>query len=274
MADQKPNHVFLSYSDENEATVESLARRLRTDARLSFWFRPWHAIPGQDIQTQMENALYDAQSCAVFISSAELDGWQNEQVRAAIQARVEDEPGYRVIPVLLPGTGRLRKRDLPSFLRLYEPVQFQSDDDPRAFKYLLAGILGIPPIDVEGFLQSGAGPAAGEIAATHPEPPAQPPAAPSFEPLHVDPDNPPIRAIRDLLSTTFTARELQTFCQDRPSFRRVVGRFGPGHGLDDMVAEIIDFTGTRLLWDELLAEVAQARPKQYARFEPQLRGEE
>jgi hypothetical protein len=101
----------------------------------------------------MEDALWEAQSCAVFISS-EIEGWQNEQMRVAIQTRVEDEASYRVIPVLLLGATRPSKRDLPRFLRRYEMVEFGSPDDKQAFKRLLAGILGIPPVQVEGYIQA------------------------------------------------------------------------------------------------------------------------
>jgi hypothetical protein len=154
MADQVRPHVFLSYSEENRDFVESLARRLQGDARLSFWFGPWHSVPGVPIQEQMEEALWDAQACAVFISSARIEGWQNEQMRTAIQTRVEDEPRYRTIPVLLPGAARPSKRDLPRFLRRYEMVEFRGPDDEQAFKRLLAGILGVPPIQVEGYLET------------------------------------------------------------------------------------------------------------------------
>lgn len=152
MPDQSRNHVYLSYNPQTQPFVGDLALRLRGDARLSFWFEPWHAIPGRPIQEQMEDALGEATSCAVFIGSDGIEGWQNEQMRAAIQAHVEDDPGYRVIPVLLPGVERPKTRDLPRFLRLYHPVQFGSTDDDQAFRALLAGILGIPPIDVDGFL--------------------------------------------------------------------------------------------------------------------------
>jgi hypothetical protein len=77
VTDQQPNQVFLSYSEENQDFVESLARRLQGDARLSFWFRPWHSISGEDVQEQMEKALWKAQSCAVFISSDKIEGWQS-----------------------------------------------------------------------------------------------------------------------------------------------------------------------------------------------------
>jgi TIR domain len=454
MAGSNQTHVFLSYSEDNEAFVEALARRLKDDARVSFWFRPWHAIPGRDIQTQMEEALYNAQSCAVFLGaggleglldeqmqaeiqalmdkapgetpshdillgadklegseheqlrsivqalgdktpgqaqsytvhfdSGELRGWQNEQMRAAIQARVEDDPTYRIIPVLLPGTTRPNRRDLPRFLRLYEPVEFRSSDDERAFKCLLSGILGIPPIEVEGFLEARNVPATDELPAapvdraelaagampfepqrvrpvepseynlavirdllieafdaddfrqifyfsdnpklkpvykllgpndnlpnmamqaitycerhrglpdlldevkranpyqydlfqdrlrhtTQPAPAEPADEARQFEPAHVNPDNPPIAAIRRLLLAVFQPELLRRFCQERRDFRPIVSQFGPGHGLEEMVDKVIDYCSNYLLWDVLLDEVARLNPAQYARFEPQLR---
>ncbi len=156
MNDPSPHHVFLSYSQENQDFVDVLARRLQGDARLSFWFGPWHSIPGQPLQEQMEEALWAAGACAVFIGSGQIEGWQNEQMRVAIQTRVEDEPGYRVIPVLTPGADRPTRRELPAFLRRYEMVEFRGPDDEGAFKRLLAGILGVPPIQVEGYLQDRA----------------------------------------------------------------------------------------------------------------------
>lgn len=158
MTDQNQYHVFLSYSEENQDFVEALARRLKGDARFSFWFGPWHSIPGVPLQEQMEEALWQANSCAVFIgASGQIKGWQNEQMRVAIQTRVEDDASYRVIPVLVPGAARPKKRDLPRFLRRYESVEFSSLDDEQAFKRLLAGILAIQPIQVEGYIQAETG---------------------------------------------------------------------------------------------------------------------
>ena len=151
---EKSNNVFFSYCEKDREFVESLTLRLQADAHISFWFGPWHSVPGAPIQEQMEEALWEARSCAVFISSDQIEGWQNEQMRAAIMTRVEDEPSYRVIPVLVPGATKPKKPDWPRFLRLYEMVEFHAPDDELAFKRLLAGILGIPPIDVEGFIDS------------------------------------------------------------------------------------------------------------------------
>ena len=75
-----------------------------------------------------------------------------------------------------------------------------------------------------------------------------------------------IGTLRKLLEAAFTAEELRTFCYDRPAFRPVVNQFGRGHGLADMVQEVIVFCEKRLLFDELLAEVRQWNPGQYKRF--------
>lgn len=77
-----------------------------------------------------------------------------------------------------------------------------------------------------------------------------------------------IAAIRRLLTSAFMPEELRRFCQDRSHFASVLPCFGPGMGLDDMVAEVIDYCQTRLLWDELLVAVKEVNPRQYARFAP------
>ena len=107
--------VFLSYAEHNRESVETLAARLRGDARLSFWFQPWNSVPGRPVQEQMEDALLAAQACAIFIGgdAPALSSWQNEQMRAAIQNRVEDDGSYRVIPLLLPGAARPQRRRRP-----------------------------------------------------------------------------------------------------------------------------------------------------------------
>jgi hypothetical protein len=92
-----------------------------------------------------------------------------------------------------------------------------------------------------------------------------------FERLHIDPDDVPYAAIRELLETAFDAETLRRFCQDRPDFEPLLRRFSPADGVSDMVDEILGYCRTELLWDELLAEVARVKPRQYARFELDLR---
>lgn len=86
----------------------------------------------------------------------------------------------------------------------------------------------------------------------------------------IDPDNPPIAAIREMLEAAYTPKTLKLFCQDRPVFRPLVSRFSPSDGLVDMVEQVIVYCSEFLLWDKLLVEVKAERPRQYSRFEPRL----
>ena len=79
-----------------------------------------------------------------------------------------------------------------------------------------------------------------------------------------------IGKIRELLLAAFTAEELERFCKDQPAFEPITKRFGPAHGLDDMVDEVIDYCRTHLLLKELLERVASANRRQYAHFQPAL----
>lgn len=154
MSNQSSQYVLLDYAEEHRNFVEAVACRLRGDARLSLWFSPWHSVPGEERQQQMEAALLQAHACAVFVSSG-LAGFHALLMRAAIQQSVEapQGPRLRVIPVLVPGAGKHAQRDLPPFLRLFESVEFRDTEDPDAFRRLLAGILGLPPVQIEGYIE-------------------------------------------------------------------------------------------------------------------------
>jgi hypothetical protein len=80
-----------------------------------------------------------------------------------------------------------------------------------------------------------------------------------------------LAAIRQLLLAAFTPEEFRRFCYDSPTFRPVINRFGLPYRLDDMVDELITYCDNYLLFPELLAELKQYNPRQYTRFEPELR---
>jgi formylglycine-generating enzyme required for sulfatase activity len=77
-----------------------------------------------------------------------------------------------------------------------------------------------------------------------------------------------IAKIRELLAAAFKAEDLRRFCLDRLLFRAILRRFGPGHGFDDMIDEVIEYCRMTLLFDELLAEVKRTHSRQYERFFP------
>ena len=79
-----------------------------------------------------------------------------------------------------------------------------------------------------------------------------------------------VGAIRKLMVAAFGAEELRRFCQDRTAFRPILADFGPKYNLNDMVDQVINYCHTRLLFDELLAEIRRVNPRQVERFENQI----
>jgi hypothetical protein len=134
-------------------------------------------------------------------------------------------------------------------------------------------VLDLPALELLGELagEPQATPVPAGPPAPEPAPPRRP-KPPQFERLHIDPEAVPFAAIRDLLEAAFDAETLRRFCQDRPAFAPLLRRFAPTDGLASLVATVLEYCRMELLWDDLLAEVAGANPRQYARFESSLRG--
>ena len=83
-----------------------------------------------------------------------------------------------------------------------------------------------------------------------------------------------LAAVRDLLLAAFTAEELRSLFLYTSSagLRPLTREFSPTDGMAAMVDRVIEFCLTRALLPELLHEVEQANPDQYAQFESRLRG--
>ena len=79
-----------------------------------------------------------------------------------------------------------------------------------------------------------------------------------------------IATVRRLLMKSFSPEELIAFCTDRPALREVVAEFGPGMGLNEMVAKVLGYCSRRRVWDELMAGVRHEREAVYAEFEREL----
>lgn len=137
--------VFLSHHSSDKPHVEWLAARLEDDAGLRPFLDKWHLVPGEPWQEELETALDQSATCAVFLGPSGLGGWENEEMRAALDERVRNR-SFRVIPVLLPGANLKDETLLPRFLRRLTWVDFRAGlDDPAAFQRLVAGIRGQAP---------------------------------------------------------------------------------------------------------------------------------
>jgi len=137
--------VFLSHRSPDKPMVERLAEKLVEEAQLSPFLDRWHLIPGEPWQESLEQALNRSRCVAVFVGPSGVNSWENEEMRAALSRRVQ-ENSFRVIPVLLPGADQEAKDKLPSFLLRFTWVDFSAGiDDPVAFSRLVAGIRGQAP---------------------------------------------------------------------------------------------------------------------------------
>lgn len=139
-----PYDVFLSHNSHDKPSVELLARRL-VDVGLKPWIDSWNLVPGSPWQEDLEVALDQCQTYAVFVGPSGIAPWENEELRSALETRVRDRT-RRVIPVLLPGVADLGTTPLPRFLRRLTWVDFRMGlDDAVAFHRLVAGIQGVTP---------------------------------------------------------------------------------------------------------------------------------
>ena len=137
--------TFLSYNRCHSDVVEEFALRL-TDAGIRVWLDKWNLVPGETWQAKTENALRLTDSVVAFVGPGGLGPWQQEEVRFAIEQRVNSKSGVRVIPVLLPGTNYPDPSGLPGFLVSATWVEFRNSiDDADAFARLIAGIKGQAP---------------------------------------------------------------------------------------------------------------------------------
>ena len=83
--------VFLSHTSGDKDAVERIARRLRAEAQLEPFLDKWHLIPGNPWQEELEQALNQSRTCAVF-GPADLGPWENEEMRLALDKRTRNLP--------------------------------------------------------------------------------------------------------------------------------------------------------------------------------------
>lgn len=136
--------VFLSHNGKDKPAVEQLAHKLE-DKGLKVWLDKWNLIPGNSWQEEIEEALDNCQTFAVFLGPSGIGPWENVEMRSALSDRVIDR-NRRVIPVLLPGAPDNNTLRLPRFLSQATWVDFRIGlDNENALYRLECGIKGIAP---------------------------------------------------------------------------------------------------------------------------------
>ena len=140
--DDQQYDVFLSHAHEQAAIVEQLAARLEDEHRLRPWLDKWILVPGELWQPEMAHGLDQAKCCAVFYGDSTPDGWFRQEIQRALNRQAEN-PSFRVIPVLLPGS---REDVVNEFVELRTWVNYRNGlEDNYAFHLLVCGIRGVSP---------------------------------------------------------------------------------------------------------------------------------
>ena len=137
----KAYDVFLSHAMAHARFAEALAERLRR-----YGLRPylpiWEVLPGVDWYHAIEGGISASGSVAVLIGEGGTSPWLEVEVSTALE-RAAQQPGVRVIPVLLPGAGEEGPAHMPPFLRRRNFVDLSGGvDDDAAFRKLVSGIKG------------------------------------------------------------------------------------------------------------------------------------
>ncbi len=141
--------VFLSYNSVDVESVEHLAQRLRS-VNLKVWFDRWCITAGDDWQDELADGLARSDGCLVFVGPAGIGDWARQELKVALD-RAAKRPGYRVVPVLLPGTGAPFDPtvELPPFLRLRSWLDLRGgiggDDVVRQLVEAVHGVAPGPP---------------------------------------------------------------------------------------------------------------------------------
>lgn len=133
--------VFLSYRKPDFESVAAIASKLR-ERRIKVWWDEWNVRPGSDFQEALWDGLRRSWSAAVFIGPRTVGGWQEQEVKSAIDLQVKNKKP--VIPVFLPDSGDPDQVDM-KFLGLNSRIVFTSLNDQQAMNRLIWGITGVNP---------------------------------------------------------------------------------------------------------------------------------
>ncbi len=133
---QREFDVFLAHNSQDKLQVRMIADKLK-QRRLKPWLDEEQIPPGSSFQSEIQQAIPQVKSAAIFIGIEGLGRWQVLELESLIQQCVETN--IPIIPVLLPGVSAIP--DNLHFLRRYRLVIFSHDVfDDEVLDFLIWGI--------------------------------------------------------------------------------------------------------------------------------------
>lgn len=133
--------VFLAHNSQDKPLIRAIYHKLQ-----SYGIKPWldeeHIPAGTIFQDEIQLAITQVKTSAIFLGSSGLGRWQVFELRTLISQCVER--GIPIIPVLLPGVSQIPENLL--FLREFNAVIFKdSVEDAQAIAKLYRGITDQKP---------------------------------------------------------------------------------------------------------------------------------
>jgi len=128
--------VFLAHNSQDKPLIWAIYHKLQ-----SYGLKPWldeeHIPPGTTFQDEIQEAISQVKSAAIFFGTSGLGRWQNYELQALFDQCVERE--IPVIPVFLPGISQISSNLL--FLKQVHAVTFKDGiEDEQALAKLYWGI--------------------------------------------------------------------------------------------------------------------------------------
>ncbi len=120
-------HIFISHSTKDDDTVRKLREILELHCQTT-WVDSRKLTGGDDLKATIEDSIRSARHFLVMISMDALDSeWVPYELDIALETAEQRKDGYKVIPVVLPGTRqRILKRYFPG-----EPLYIFVKDGPN-----------------------------------------------------------------------------------------------------------------------------------------------
>ena len=133
--------VFLAHSSKDKPLIRQIYRQLQKRG-IEPWLDEEQIVPGTQFQDEIQQAIGQIKTAAIFIGQEGLGRWQALELKSFINECVER--GIPVIPVLLPGVEQIPENLI--FLKNFHAVFFgTSIDDEKALFQLEWGITRIKP---------------------------------------------------------------------------------------------------------------------------------